>query len=97
MLRLAMIGPPGAGKGTQAERLIDDLNLQHLSTGDILRQAIKAASPLGLAARNAVDQGALVPDEIVVGLVRSKLEERRPGQGFVLDGFPRTINQANST
>ncbi|CUX56595.1 Adenylate kinase [Agrobacterium fabrum str. J-07] len=96
MVNLVLIGPPGAGKGTQAERLVRDYGLMHISTGDLLREAIKAETPLGRAARTAVDSGALVPDEVVVGLVEERLSTKRPEQGFILDGFPRTVAQAEA-
>jgi adenylate kinase len=94
MVNLVLIGPPGAGKGTQAKRLVADFGLLHLSTGDLLRSAIKAGTPLGKAAKSAVDNGELVPDEVVIGLVENCLSHKKPGQGFILDGFPRTRAQA---
>ncbi|WP_223567789.1 adenylate kinase [Agrobacterium tumefaciens] len=94
MVNLVLIGPPGSGKGTQAERLVAEFSLLHLSTGDLLRDAIKAGTPLGKAAQIAVDSGELVPDEVVIGLVEASLLDRKPGQGFILDGFPRTEPQA---
>lgn len=94
MVNLVLIGPPGAGKGTQAERLVSESGLLHLSTGDLLRSAIKAGTRLGNAAKAAVDNGELVPDEVVIGLVETSLAQRDPGQGFILDGFPRTRPQA---
>lgn len=94
MVNLVLIGPPGAGKGTQAERLVSEFGLLHLSTGDLLRSAIKAGTRLGKAAKAAVDDGKLVPDEVVIGLVETSLAQRDTGQGFILDGFPRTRPQA---
>ncbi|EJB02355.1 adenylate kinase family protein [Rhizobium leguminosarum bv. trifolii WSM597] len=96
MVNLVLIGPPGAGKGTQAERLVRDYGLMHVSTGDLLREAIRAATPLGREARTAVDSGALVPDEVVIGLVEERLSSKKPEQGFILDGFPRTVTQAEA-
>jgi adenylate kinase len=94
MLRLVLIGPPGAGKGTQSEWLVAKFGLLHLSTGDLLRSAIAAGTALGKAAKAAVDNGELVPDEVVIGLVETSLAHKKSGQGFILDGFPRTQQQA---
>ncbi|WP_338811399.1 adenylate kinase (plasmid) [Agrobacterium leguminum] len=96
MVNLVLIGPPGAGKGTQAERLVRDYGLIHISTGDLLREAIKAETPLGREAKAAVDNGTLVPDQVVVGLVEQRLSDRKPEHGFILDGFPRTVAQAEA-
>lgn len=96
MVNLVLIGPPGAGKGTQAERLVRDYGLLHISTGDLLREAIRAETSLGLQAKAAVDSGTLVPDEVVVDLVEQRLSDRKPEQGFILDGFPRTVAQAEA-
>ena len=96
MLILVLLGPPGAGKGTQAERLMERHGLLHISTGDLLRDAIKEQTLLGRAAKAAVDSGILVPDQVVVDLVQERLSSRTTGQGFILDGFPRTIAQANA-
>ncbi|WP_323840965.1 adenylate kinase (plasmid) [Agrobacterium tumefaciens] len=96
MVNLVLIGPPGAGKGTQAERLVQDYGLMHISTGDLLREAIKAETSLGLEAKAAVESGALVPDAVVVGLVEERLSDRKSEQGFILDGFPRTVVQAEA-
>ncbi len=93
-MNIILIGPPGAGKGTQAHHLIDEFDLLHISTGDLLRSAIQAGSPLGMAAEQAVSSGVFVPDDVVIGLVEASLDQRRKGQGFVLDGFPRTRAQA---
>ena len=96
MINLVLIGPPGAGKGTQAARLVRDYGLVHLSTGDLLRDAIKAETSLGRKAKAAVDIGALVPNEFVIDLVQERLSDKNPQQGFILDGFPRTVRQAEA-
>lgn len=96
MVNLVLIGPPGAGKGTQAERLVRDYGLMHISTGDLLREAIKAETLLGREAKAAVDSGTLVPDGVVIGLVEERLSEKKPEHGFILDGFPRTVAQAEA-
>ena len=95
-MRLVLLGPPGAGKGTQAQVLSKDLKFPHISTGDMLREALKAASPLGLKAKAYMEKGALVPDEIVIALVSERLLEADAKKGFILDGFPRTPEQAES-
>lgn len=89
-----MFGPPGAGKGTQADRLKGDLNLTHLATGDILRQEVGDGSELGREAKRFMDAGALVPDEVVIGMIRSRLNGS--ADDFLLDGFPRTVAQAEA-
>ncbi len=89
-----MLGPPGAGKGTQSVVLSKKYNLPHISTGDILREAVKAALPLGLKAKEYMDAGALVPDEVVTGIVADRLLMPDTKNGFILDGFPRTLKQA---
>ncbi len=94
MVNLMLIGPPGAGKGTQAERLVRDLGVLHLSTGDLLRNAIQNDTTLGRKAKQAVEAGELVPDDVVIGLVETRLEQKHVDQGFILDGFPRTQEQA---
>lgn len=94
MSNFVFLGPPGAGKGTQAERLILAHGLLHISTGDLLRSAIREETPLGKEAKAAVDAGLLVPDELVIGLVEERLTARKENQGFILDGFPRTLEQA---
>ena len=90
-----MFCPPGAGKGTQSEKLIEKYNLKHLSTGDILRAAIKNQTPLGLEAKKIIDKGNLVPDEMVIGLISKELDEHKDAKGFIFDGFPRTTVQAH--
>ncbi len=96
MLNLVLFGPPGAGKGTQSEKIIDKYNLVHLSTGDLLRSQIQAGTELGLKAKTLMDQGILVPDEVVIGMIDSKLSENRDAAGFIFDGFPRTVKQAEA-
>ncbi len=96
MLNLVLFGPPGAGKGTQAEFLIDTYQLMHLSTGDLLRGEIAAATPLGMEARAFMDKGELVPDTVVIGIIRSKLRNHPDARGFIFDGFPRTVEQARA-
>lgn len=96
MLNIVLFGPPGAGKGTQSQKLIDTYNLIHLSTGDLLRSEIAAGTELGLRAKTLMDQGMLVPDEVVIGMIDSKLKENKQAGGFIFDGFPRTVPQAIS-
>lgn len=96
MLNLVLFGPPGAGKGTQAEFLIQSFGLIHISTGDLLRAEIKAETPLGVEAKKNMDKGNLVPDEDVVAMIKSKLEANKRAKGFIFDGFPRTVAQAKS-
>jgi adenylate kinase len=93
-MRIILIGPPGAGKGTQCQRLIDLLKVPHLSTGEMLRAAVKAGTPEGLQAALAMDEGKLVPDPLIVGMVTRRLEGRDCRDGCLLDGFPRTLPQA---
>ncbi|OIO39503.1 MAG: adenylate kinase [Candidatus Omnitrophica bacterium CG1_02_49_16] len=95
-MRLVLLGPPGAGKGTQAQVLSEDLKAPHISTGDMLREALKAATPLGLKAKQYMEKGALVPDEVVIALVSDRLSGADAKNGFILDGFPRTPEQAES-
>lgn len=94
MLNIVLFGPPGAGKGTQSTRLIEKYNLVHLSTGDILRGEIANKTPLGMEAKKLMDQGLLVPDEVVIGMIRNKLDQNSHVNGFIFDGFPRTNAQA---
>ena len=95
-MRLILLGPPGAGKGTQAKILVDSYGIPQLSTGDILRSAISQKTPMGLAAKEIMDRGDLVPDEVVNGIVSERLDAPDAQKGFVLDGFPRTIPQAEA-
>jgi adenylate kinase len=95
-MNLILFGPPGVGKGTQASRLASSHDLRHISTGDILRSAIADGSPLGKIARTYVESGGLVPDDIIIGLVREVLEGLGNASGFLLDGFPRTLEQAHA-
>jgi adenylate kinase len=94
MLNLVLFGPPGAGKGTQSQKLIDQYQLIHLSTGDLLRGEIAQGSTLGLEAKKLMDQGMLVPDEVVIGMISNKLDANKEAKGFIFDGFPRTVAQA---
>ena len=96
MLNIILFGPPGAGKGTQSSRLIDKYKLIHLSTGDILRGEINAGSKLGLEAKLLMDEGKLVPDEIVISMIDRKIKSNEGAKGFIFDGFPRTTSQAES-
>lgn len=96
MLNIVLFGPPGAGKGTQSDKLIDNYNLVHLSTGDILRGELKAQSPLGMEAKKYMDKGELVPDEVVIGMIEGKLDQNPDARGFIFDGFPRTTAQAEA-
>jgi adenylate kinase len=95
-MKLIFLGPPGAGKGTLAAKAVDILNVPHISTGNIFRAAIAAASPLGLKVKSILDSGALVDDETTIGLVRERLAEADTQKGYILDGFPRTIPQAEA-
>jgi adenylate kinase len=94
MLNLILFGPPGAGKGTQSLKIVEKYNLQHLSTGDMLRSAIQQNSPLGRKAKEFMDEGRLVPDEMVIDLIASVIDSNASAKGFVFDGFPRTTLQA---
>ncbi|MBW7953056.1 MAG: adenylate kinase [Chitinophagaceae bacterium] len=94
MLNIILFGPPGSGKGTQSEKLIAKYCLKHLSTGDLLRNEIAAKTPLGIEAKNFMDKGQLVPDEVVIGMISSALEANPLAKGFLFDGFPRTEAQS---
>ncbi len=96
MFNVILFGPPGSGKGTQSEKLIEKYGLKHLSTGDILRTEIAAQTPLGLEAKNFMDKGQLVPDEVVIGMISSALEANPEAKGFLFDGFPRTEAQSEA-
>lgn len=95
-MRMILLGPPGAGKGTQSVRIAERYAIPQLSTGDMLRAAVAAQTPVGLKAKEAMDAGALVSDEIVVGIVADRIEEPDAANGFILDGFPRTVAQAGA-
>jgi adenylate kinase len=96
MFNLILFGPPGSGKGTQSEKLIEKYKFRHLSTGDLLRSEIAQKTPLGLEAKNLMDKGQLVPDEVVIGMISSALDTYRDVNGFLFDGFPRTTAQAEA-
>lgn len=93
-MKLILLGPPGAGKGTQSVELAKSYSVPHISTGDILRESVKAGLPLGLKAKSFMDKGELVPDEVVIGIVAERLKNPDTKKGFILDGFPRTVKQA---
>ncbi len=95
-MNLVLMGLPGAGKGTQAEKIVDKYGIPHISTGDMFRAAIKEGTELGLQAKSFMDQGALVPDEVTIGIVRERLSKDDCAKGYLLDGFPRTVAQAEA-
>ncbi|RWY57351.1 adenylate kinase [Mucilaginibacter gilvus] len=96
MLNLVLFGPPGAGKGTQSQKLIEKFGLIHLSTGDLLRGEITQGTELGLEAKKLMDDGKLVPDAVVIGMISNKLDANKDAKGFIFDGFPRTVAQAEA-
>ena len=95
-MNLVLMGLPGAGKGTQAEKIVEKYNIPHISTGDMFRAAMKDGTELGLQAKSFMDKGALVPDEVTIGIVRERLSQEDCIKGFLLDGFPRTVAQAEA-
>lgn len=94
MFNLILFGPPGSGKGTQSDKLVEKYGLKHLSTGNLLRQEIAEKTPLGIEAKNFIDKGQLVPDEVVIGMVDSYFDQHKGARGFLFDGYPRTVAQA---
>ncbi|MBM3416569.1 MAG: adenylate kinase [Bacteroidetes bacterium] len=96
MFNLVLFGPPGSGKGTQSEKLVEKYRVVHLSTGNLLRAELAAKTPLGLEASSFIDKGQLVPDEVVIGMVDSYFDQHRDARGFLFDGFPRTVAQAKA-
>lgn len=95
-MNIVLLGAPGAGKGTQAAKLVAEYAIPHISTGDILRESVQRGTPLGVEAKRYMDAGELVPDLVVIGLVKGRLSEADAEKGFILDGFPRTVNQAEA-
>lgn len=95
-MNIIFLGPPGAGKGTQAQRICNALNIPQISTGDILRRAIKEQTPTGLKAKSYIDAGKLVPDDVIIDIVRDRLAQDDAKNGYILDGFPRTVPQAEA-
>ncbi len=95
-MHILLMGPPGAGKGTQAAKLVEKFGIPHISTGDMFRAAVKEGTPLGKQAKECMDGGQLVPDSITIGIVKERLAKADCCQGFILDGFPRTIDQADA-
>jgi adenylate kinase len=96
MFNLILFGPPGSGKGTQSAHITKTYGLQHISTGDLLRDEVSRQTPLGVEAKRYMDQGLLVPDEVVIGMISSKIDETPDARGFIFDGFPRTEAQADA-
>lgn len=95
-MNLILMGLPGAGKGTQAQKIVEDFDIQHISTGDIFREAMKNETEMGVAAKKFIDKGELVPDEVTNGIVRERLSQDDVANGYMLDGYPRTIDQAEA-
>ncbi|WP_018759692.1 adenylate kinase [Paenibacillus terrigena] len=95
-MNILFMGPPGAGKGTQAERVVNEFGVPHISTGDAFRLAMKQGTPIGIKAKEYIDQGLLVPDDVTIGIVRERLAQPDCEKGFLLDGFPRTLSQAEA-
>ena len=95
-MHILLMGPPGAGKGTQAAKLVESFNIPHISTGDMFRAAVKEGTPLGIQAKECMDAGLLVPDTVTIGIVKERLAKADCATGFILDGFPRTIEQADA-
>ncbi|MEX2595120.1 MAG: adenylate kinase [Anditalea sp.] len=96
MLNIVLFGPPGAGKGTQSEKLIEKYKLNHISTGDLFRKHLGEGTELGQSAKKYMDEGRLVPDEVVIGMVEEEIKSTEDVQGFIFDGFPRTVAQAEA-
>ena len=96
MLNIVLFGPPGAGKGTQSEKLIAKYKLAHISTGDLFRKNLKEGTKMGILAQKYMDEGNLVPDEVVIGMVDDKIKETNKSNGYIFDGFPRTVEQAKA-
>ena len=96
MINVILFGPPGAGKGTQSQNLMQHYSLVHLSTGDLLRAEVAASTPLGLEAKKLMDQGLLVPDHVVIGMIEGRMKSNPDARGFIFDGFPRTVAQAEA-
>src|ERR1700712_1532657 len=96
MFNIILFGPPGSGKGTQSENLVNKYGLVHLSTGELLRKEMREQTPLGIEAKKIIEKGHLVPDEVVIGMISSALEEKATANGFLFDGFPRTVAQAEA-
>jgi adenylate kinase len=96
MFNLILFGPPGSGKGTQSQNIVDTYKLAHISTGDLLREEVSKQSALGVEAQKYMDQGMLVPDEVVIGMISGKIDDMPDARGFIFDGFPRTKEQAEA-